>query len=159
MDQISDINVINDLKVAANEPNGKYLLVNQFANTSESYSNSNLPTNVSFTLAQDWISKDITISYDGVSIKKDRVINGTFDSDYHGWTYKTNNPTEFIGKNESEFVMITLTSGDKSEGEYGYFERNISIQEKLSSNKLALLSFDYYLDKDNPINIFRYHFL
>ena len=28
MDQISDINVMNDLKASANEPNGKYLLVN-----------------------------------------------------------------------------------------------------------------------------------
>ncbi|GAH19130.1 unnamed protein product, partial [marine sediment metagenome] len=31
-----------------------------------------------------------------MSQKKDRAINGSFDSEYHGWIYKSNNPTEYI---------------------------------------------------------------
>jgi hypothetical protein len=149
MDQISDINVINDPKVAANEPNGKPLLVNQFANTSKSYVNSNLPINVSFTLAQDWISQDITIIYEGVSQKKNRVINGTFNSEHHGWTYKSKglgySDDGWLSEegNPNGSVQIRLENGDKSKGDYAYYEQNVSIQEKLSFNKLAVLSFDY----------------
>lgn len=161
MDQISDINVINDPKAAANEPNGKPLLVNQFANTSKSYVNSNLPINVSFTLAQDWISKDVTISYEGVSQKKNRVINGTFNSVYHGWIHKSNGSGYsdegwLSGGNPNGSVQIKLLIGSNSKGDYAYYEQNVSIQEELSSNKLALLSFDYYSEGSRPENISAY---
>ena len=148
IDQIFDKNVMNDLKASANGPNGKSLLVNQYANTSKSYIDPSLPINVSFTLAEDWISKDITISYEGVSQKKNRVINGTFDSVNHGWTYKSKGSgysdegwLESDG-NPDGCVKIKYT-GVLSKGDYAYFEQNLSIQEELSSDKLALLSFDY----------------
>jgi len=154
IDQIFDTNVINDLKAATNEPNGKYLLVNQFANTSKSYINPDLPINVSFTLAQDWISKDVTISYEGVSQKKNRVINGTFNSEHHGWTYKSNVPTEYRDQGwDAGSVKIEIDNGLKLLGDYGYYEQNITINEELSSEKLAVLSFDYLSTGSKPENI------
>jgi len=149
MDPISDINVINNPKTAANEPNGKPLLVNQFANTSKSYINSDLPTNVSFTLAQDWISQDITIIYEGVSQKKNIVINGDLALDSNGWIYKSkgsgySDDGWLLDGNPGGSIQIKLENGGKSKGDYAYYEQNVSIQEELSSNKLALLSFDYY---------------
>ena len=155
-DSMSDLNIINKPKVAANEPNGKPLLVNHYANTSKIYSDSILPNNISFTLVQGWTSKNINVSYEGVSVKKDIVINGSFDSNYHGWSYETNTPAQYIATNGSGDVDITLTSGLKVKGEYGYFERNVSISEQLSSDKLGLLSFDCLLSKDNPSGISAY---
>ena len=142
IDQIFDTNVINDLKASANGPNGKSLLVNQYANTSKSYINPSLPINVSFTLAEDWISKDITISYEGVSQKKNRVINGTFNSVYHGWTYKSKgsgySDEGWLSEGNPSGSVKIKYSGIISKGDYAYYEENVSIQEELSSNKLAL---------------------
>ncbi len=155
-EKYSDPGLINEPKTATPKPNGQPLLVNHYANTSKIYSPSTLPTNISFTLVQGWTSKNINISYEGVSVKKDRVINGTFDSNYHGWSYETNTPAQYTATNGSGDVDITLTSGAKLKGEYGYFERNVSISEQLSSDKLGLLSFDCLLIKDNPSGISAY---
>jgi len=160
-DPTSDL-IINELKIAANEPNGKPLLVSQYANFTESYVGSNLPSNVSFILQKDWVAQNINVSFEGVSQKKDRVINGTFDSEYHGWTYKSNVPDEYIGRewqdlygNPAGSILIEINKYSYVEGDYGYYEQNITIQEELSSDKLAVLSFDYYCDK-TPENISAY---
>ncbi|KKN20493.1 hypothetical protein LCGC14_0935040 [marine sediment metagenome] len=153
IDPISDL-----LKIAAQEPNGKPLLVSQYANITESYTGSNLPTNVSFILQKDWISKNINISFEGVSQKKNIVKNGTFDSDYHGWTYKTNDPAEFEGSNQTGTgsVQIKYLGGAKNKDDYAYFEQNISLQEELTSGKLALLSLDYFCKRNRPTNFTAY---
>ncbi|KKN10821.1 hypothetical protein LCGC14_1032690, partial [marine sediment metagenome] len=157
---ISDLNIINEPNIAANEPNGKPLLGYQYANTSKSYTSSILPTNVSFTLQKDWISSDINISFEGVSQKNDRVINGTFDSIYHGWTFKSNDPAEYESYNntgsEPRSVQIKYLGGVKNKDDYAYFERNISLQEELSSDKIALLSLDYLCERSRPINFTAY---
>ncbi|KKM08555.1 hypothetical protein LCGC14_1723710, partial [marine sediment metagenome] len=148
-------------KLAANDVNGKPLLVNHYANTSKIYTNSIFPTNISFTLQQDWISRNINISFEGVSQKKDRVINGSFDSEFHGWTFKSNS-TAFkdqlwqLSGNPAGSVELMLDNLQKFKGDYGYYEQNITIQEKLSVNKLALLSFDYYSFQRRPENVSAY---
>ena len=55
---------------SSSTPNSKPLLINQFATTSDSFFPLSLPTDVHFTLAEDWISNNVTIYYDGLSIKK-----------------------------------------------------------------------------------------
>ncbi len=161
LDPISDL-IINELKMAVNEPNGKALVVSQYANFTESYTDPSLPSNVSFTLQKDWVAQSINISFEGVSQKKDRVINGTFDSIYHGWIYYTNLPGDYIGQegqapgNPGGSVEIYIDDKNSYlEGDYGYYEQNITIQEELSFGKLSVLSFDYYLD-DNPENFSAY---
>ena len=161
-DPISDFDEIDELKIASHVPNGKPLLVTQYANFTESYASPNLPTNVSFTLQQDWTSKNINISFEGVSLKKDRVTNGTFDSLYHGWNYTSNIPIEYVGRegqapgNPGGSVEVYIDAYNKYlEGDYGYYERNITLQEELSPGKLAVLSFDYYCD-DTPENFSAY---
>ncbi len=37
-----------------------------------------LPTNISFTLAEDWISDNISILFDGVAEENDIITNGDF---------------------------------------------------------------------------------
>ncbi|KKM98334.1 hypothetical protein LCGC14_1158990, partial [marine sediment metagenome] len=117
-----------------------------------------LPTNVSFTLQKDWISQNINISFEGVSQKSDRVTNGDFTLNSSGWIYNSNtleyeNKTLSLDGNPEGSVQIKYLNGPKLEGDYGYYEQNISIQEQLSDNKLALLSFDYYSSGGRPDNI------
>ena len=159
MDQISDINVINNLKTAANELNGKPLLILQHSTISNTFFPSSLPTNVSFTLLEDWISKNVTINYDGVSHRKDWVINGSFDTGESPWEYFTNN-TDFVQipwqtKGGEECVGITINKGQSFlKGDYSYFEENFTISEISVSNTLARLSMNYYLVPQlfNPSN-------
>ena len=160
IDQISELNTFNEPKVAAVEPNGKPLLVSQYANISNIDTDLSLPDNISFVLHQDWISKNVNISYEGVSHKKDRVTNGDFALNSSGWIYKSNiQETEFKNTtlssdgNPEGSVQIRYLNGLKLEGSYGYYEQNISIQEKLSNNKEARLSIDYYCSGGQPDNI------
>jgi len=149
MDPISDINVITDLKTAANEPNGKPLLIHQHSTISNTFFPSSLPTNVSFTLLEGWTSKNVTINYDGVSHQKDWVVNGTFDSGESPWEYFANN-TDFVQKpwdtyEGEDCVGIEISkSGSFLKGDYSYFEENFTIPEPSASNTLATLSMDYH---------------
>jgi hypothetical protein len=95
---------------------------------------------------EDWISKNITINFDGVSQKKDWAINGVFNSTYDPWVYKSSNHTEIINKGWTNpgSVCINVTNGPKSEGEYGYFEQNVSIPEFFTPDKLVTLGLWYY---------------
>jgi len=148
-DPISDTDVINDLKVAANEPNGKPLLIHQHSTISNSFFPSSLPTNVSFTLLEGWTSKNVTINYDGVSHQKDWVVNGTFDSGESPWEYFANN-SDFLQKPWNpivgeDCVGIEISKGVSfSKGDYGYFEENFTIPEPSASNTFAQLSIDYH---------------
>jgi hypothetical protein len=164
MDQISDINVITDLKTAANEPNGKPLLIHQHSTISNTFFPPSLPTNVSFTLLEGWTSKNVTIHYDGVSHRKDWVINGSFDSGESPWEYFTNN-TNFVQEpwltyEGEDCVGITINKGQSFlKGDYSYFEENFTIPEISVSNTLASLSMNYYLepqgfDPSNDISAF-----
>ncbi|KKM88359.1 hypothetical protein LCGC14_1259520, partial [marine sediment metagenome] len=98
-----------------------------------------------------------------MSQKKDRVINGTFDDEYNGWTFKSksinsaylNQPHQSFG-NPDGSVKLMLDNKEKFKGDYGYYEQNITIQEKLSVDKLALLSFDYYSELRIPVNVSAY---
>ncbi len=164
MDQISDLNVINDLKSAANEPNGKPLLIYQHATISNTFFPSSLPTNVSFTLLEGWTSKNVTINYDRVSHQNDWVVNGTFDSGESPWEYFTNN-ADFIKKSWDSYegedcVGIEISKGQSFlKGDYSYFEENFTIPEPSASNTFAQLSMDYHFIHDlgtssNNISLF-----
>ena len=86
------------LKTFSSSVNGKPLSVTQHANVSNSFFPSSLPTNISFTLAQGWISTNITINYEGVASESNTVSNGDFASNRNGWTYQSNNPGELVDK-------------------------------------------------------------
>ena len=163
-DPISDKYVINHLKTSANEPNGKPLLIHQHTTISNTFFPPTLPSNVSFTLLEGWTSKNVTINYEGVSHRKDWVINGSFDTSESPWEYFTNN-TDFVQNpwqtyEGEECVGITINKGQSFlKGEYSYFEENFTISEISVSNTLASLSMDYFLspqgfDPSNDISAF-----
>jgi len=149
-DQVADLKSPENPKIAASERNGKPLLVQQYANISKSFVGDTFPKNVSYNLAPDWTSKNVTINYEGVSNKKDWVTNGDFDSDMSGWTYKSfgdgwinedynggfGNPAGSV-----EVDVIHIQNG----GDYAYWEQNISIPQEFASGN-AFLSVDYYMD-------------
>ncbi len=56
-DSMSDLNIINDLKVATNEPNGNPLIINQHSTISKTFFPLSLPYDISFTLVKGWTSK------------------------------------------------------------------------------------------------------
>jgi len=139
-------------KLSSSKPNGKPLIINQYANISNSitYSDISSGENVSFTLTQGWTSKNTTINYEGVSQKKDIITNGGFDSDESGWVYKTNDNTHYeklsyssTEGNPGGRAAFTVTNDAKDAGDYGYYEQNITLPEELCSLD-AYFSFDYY---------------
>ena len=151
-------NLINDnsknnlLETASTNVNGKPLLIHQYSTITSSFFPSSLPANISFTLFEGWSSQYVNINYEGVSQKSQRVSNSGFDTDTSGWVYKSNNPTEFINDGYQSddgypvgCTQIHIDTGIKNEGNYGYYEQNISIPEKLNSGLLSKLAIDYKL--------------
>ncbi|MHA2324260.1 MAG: hypothetical protein ACXACB_02585, partial [Promethearchaeota archaeon] len=144
-DQEYAFNDITELEKASISPNGKPLTVNQYANISKSYIGDEFPKNISFNLAPEWTSKNVSINYEGVSRKKDWVTNGNFDTNMSGWNYKyhggywsndgyydsTGNPPGSVGFRASEM------GGEN----YAYYEQNISISENFGSGN-AVISAD-----------------
>ncbi|MHA2181352.1 MAG: hypothetical protein ACXAAH_08005, partial [Promethearchaeota archaeon] len=134
-----DFNYDQTPEIAMDDLNGKSLQVEQYANISKSFSGNEFPKDISFTLAPDWTSKNVTINYEGVGIEKDWVSNGEFDSNISGWTYQTNNPSAFtqnghdgVTGNSPGSAKFRMTGG-RSGGDYAYFEQNISISEEFKS--------------------------
>ncbi|MFX0012650.1 MAG: hypothetical protein ACFE9R_20230, partial [Candidatus Hermodarchaeota archaeon] len=87
-----------------------------------------------------------------VSLKSQRVFNSGFDTDTSGWVYKSNNPTEYIDQgwqstkgNPSGSMEIKLDNGLKNKGDYGYYEQNVSIPEKLSMGLISSLSTQLFI--------------
>ncbi|MFX1323352.1 MAG: hypothetical protein ACFE8N_00230 [Promethearchaeota archaeon] len=130
-------------------PNSKPLLINQYATITNSFFPLSLPTNVSFTLAEGWTSKNVTIYYDGITHKKDYVNNGDFVSDSNGWNYRSNT-TQITdsGWISDGYIRIKVKNSPLLANDYGYYEQNISIQESLTPNKFSILSLDYFYDAD-----------
>ncbi|MHA2184839.1 MAG: hypothetical protein ACXAAI_07540, partial [Promethearchaeota archaeon] len=128
-------------------PNSKPLQINQFASTSNSFFPLSFPTDVHFTLVEGWTSENVTIYYEGISIKKDQVLNGEFTSNSSKWTYESNNPTIFkdLGWNSGN-VEFEIKSGMVLKDEYGFYKQNISIYQPFYIGNLAVLSLDYLFD-------------
>lgn len=133
-------------------PNSKPLLISQYATASSSFFPLSLPTNVHFTMVEGWNSKNVTIYYDGISIKTDKVTNGDFPLNYDNWTFNCNNPTRFVnnGWQSEEYVEIEITAGSVSKNHYGVYQQNCSISELFSESNLATFSIDYYFDSGVP---------
>ena len=73
-DPFNDNSETNRHELSSTEPNGKPLLVQQYADISTSYSNVKSGENISFTMAEGWTAKNTTVNYEGVSIKKGVVL-------------------------------------------------------------------------------------
>ena len=58
--QFNDNDDLNELKLSASEPNGKPLVVQQYANISKVFNGVDSGENVSFTLYNDWVSQNTT---------------------------------------------------------------------------------------------------
>ncbi|MFX0104963.1 MAG: hypothetical protein ACFE75_05690 [Candidatus Hodarchaeota archaeon] len=140
----------NSPELALDVPNGKPLVIHQYANISNDYIQRSLPVNVSFTLIQGWTSKNITINYEGVSQKKDWVYNGDFYTNSTGWTYEeidTNgrtDPNVYVDweGNPPGCRQIRVSQGTYVEGDMAYYTQDFYIPESFAS-KTASLSLDY----------------
>ncbi|MFX1557122.1 MAG: hypothetical protein ACFFC9_07700 [Promethearchaeota archaeon] len=149
---LTDNDKNNSLRTSASEVKGKPLLINQYSTITNSFFPSSLPTNVSFTLFEDWISQNVNIEFEGVSQNMQRVYNGGFDINSSGWLYKSNNPTEYINQgwqsakgNPSGSMEIKLDNGLKNEGDFGYFEQNVTIPEIPTTGLISKLSTQFFV--------------
>ncbi len=144
-DSFSDLNKIKEPKVAANEPNGKPLLVYQHSTITKTFYPFSLPYDISFTLVEGWTSKNVTISYDGVAHKKNWVVNGSFDEGETPWVYNSSNSAITNMSWQPTYVEIKVISQpqDIPKGSSGYFEQNFTIPETLTSDTLVTLSTNY----------------
>ncbi|MFX1280799.1 MAG: hypothetical protein ACFFA3_15595 [Promethearchaeota archaeon] len=154
-ESITDFNERESPIISSNDVNGRYLPVIQHANISKSFSEGEFPSNVSFNLAPGWTSKNVTISYSGLSTRKDWVSNGEFDSDMNGWTYESlGSEWSLAGYGSSGNPGGCLkfrVSGGVSKGDYSYFEQNVAIPEEFASGT-ARLSIDYYIAWTSTFN-------
>jgi len=148
----------NRLKASSSTVNGKSLLVNQYANISKSIAgDTTSPKNVSFNLAPDWTSKNVTINYEGVAQKKDWVTNGGFDSDMSGWTYKEKSVggiwsnEGYDGGEGNPSGSVKFHATEMEAGAYAYFEQNVSIPDEFGSGN-AILSADVKMHFDSRFN-------
>ncbi len=127
--------------------NGRSLFVNQYANITESFTNLNSGDNVTFTLYDDWVSQNTTIYFEGITQKRDIVSNGAFDDDDSGWTYKTN--CDLSGTYQSNegypvddgCISLEGAKNARLEGDYAYFEQNITLDEELGDNDASFSCF------------------
>ncbi len=142
------MNELQDPLKTLESPNSKPVLVSHHATIINQYLTQSLPTNVSFTLVRGWTSKNITIYYEGISNKKDWVINGDFNSSLDPWDNLTTNVNLLImGWNPSGYVSIRVPGGTQvAENDYAYYYENISIPELFAPGKLVTISMDYYYD-------------
>ncbi|MHA2391606.1 MAG: hypothetical protein ACXAEX_06525 [Promethearchaeota archaeon] len=145
-----DFNDSEAPEISLEEPNGKPLIIHQFANISNNYIQRNLPVNISFTLIQGWTSKNITISYEGVSKKKDWVYNGDFLTNGSGWMYEEVDTYERMNDevycdwdgNPIGCKQISVSQSTYAEGDMAYYTQDFSIPESFAS-KTASLSLDF----------------
>ncbi|NVM27439.1 MAG: hypothetical protein HWN65_01245, partial [Candidatus Helarchaeota archaeon] len=141
-------NEFNSPLMTLESSNSKPLLVSHHTTIINEYLAQTLPTNVSFTLVEGWVSKNTTIYYDGVSKKTDLVINGSFDTGLEPWdNISTQTNIQIIGW-DSGSAQIDLTGGPLIlDTDYGLYYENISVQEILTPNKLITFSMDYFYNK------------
>ncbi len=141
----NDLNNFNDPNLSQIQPNSKPLLIYQHSTITNTFYPLSLPSDISFRLLEGWTSKNVTITYDGVSHQKDWVINGTFDTGEAPWEYFTTDENTFEKRSwdPSGYIEMNVLKNDVPKGSYGYFEENITISEPLASNTFATLSMDY----------------
>ncbi|MFW9823337.1 MAG: hypothetical protein ACFFE4_10400 [Candidatus Thorarchaeota archaeon] len=148
--QYNDSDELNELRLSSSKTNGKPLLVQQLANITSGPFQKSSGENVSFSLNQDWISKNVTINYEGISKKKEWIYNGDLYSNRSGWTYDevdTNNRLDELpyidwDGNPAGCIGIGVSQGDYYEGDKAYYYQNITIPEGLAA-KNAKLYLDY----------------
>ncbi|MFX1570218.1 MAG: hypothetical protein ACFFCV_17810, partial [Promethearchaeota archaeon] len=128
------------------------MLIYQHATISNTFFPSTLPRNVSFTLVEDWTSKNITILYEGVAQQKDWISNGAFTANDAGWGNFSEDPVELTINpwQSGGYVQIQIDTLDKTAKTSAYFEQNISIPDTFAEEKLASISLDYYYIKGGP---------
>ncbi|MFX0043232.1 MAG: hypothetical protein ACFE8L_09990 [Candidatus Hodarchaeota archaeon] len=149
--ELIDQDELNEPKSSSSEPNGKPLLIHQYANisSSESYSNVRSGENISFTLVEEWTSKNVSINYEGVSIEKNYAVNGDFADNESGWFYEevdingvfSGRYTDIQGSPPGAY-RIKLDPGDYITGDRSYIYQNYTFGEKLASG-IARVSFDF----------------
>jgi hypothetical protein len=93
----------------------------------------------------------VTIYYEGIALKKDRVLNGDFAFNSDNWMYESNNPAIFTNggwKNQSslQYVEFELNEGDVLKDEYAFYQQNVSISQPFANGNLASLAIDYKYD-------------
>jgi hypothetical protein len=139
-------------KISSHLPNSKPLLVYQHSTISSTQFPLSLPTDISFTLVEGWTSKNVTITYDGVSHHKDWVINGTFDTGETPWFFNTSDGASIVNDGwQSGYVGTKLeTFKSLPKGSFGYFTENFTIPEALASNTIVTLSMNYMYQITGP---------
>ncbi|MFX0030830.1 MAG: hypothetical protein ACFE8B_16575, partial [Candidatus Hermodarchaeota archaeon] len=154
-ESLANFNKPESLMTSSNGVNGRYLPATQHANISKAFSGTDLPKNISFNLAPGWTSKNVTISYSGLSKRKDWTSNGGFDSDMNGWAHESlGSEWSLAGRGTSGNPGGCLKfriSGAISQGDYSYFEQNIAIPEEFASGT-ARVSMDYYIAWTSTFN-------
>jgi len=154
-----DLELINYLKIATNEPNGNPLLVHQYTNITEVYTSIESAENFSYVLYDDWVSQNTTILYEGVTQKRNIVNNSEFNSDDSGWDFKTNcDLTKYPWQSSRGFPIADGCTGinggnaARSAGDYGYLEQIVTLSNEIYRDDIATFSCHYFFDVPTNIN-------
>ncbi len=130
--------------IVSTSPTSKPLSITQHAIVVEDFLSPSIPTNVSFTLVEDWVSKNTTILFEGISNRKDWVTNGSFNSSLVPWKNLTTSANmQITGWNPAGYASINLPGGAVIQNDYAYYFENISIPELFTNGKLISVSLKY----------------
>ncbi|HEY0088730.1 MAG TPA: hypothetical protein VGB37_07790, partial [Candidatus Lokiarchaeia archaeon] len=148
--------LISKPKLSAEIPNSKPLSISHHSTQKNEFLSKPLPTNISFTLVEDWVSKNSTIRFDDVYWKKDRIINGNFASTQSPWQWYARD-TDIVnnGRQSGGYVQMEIRPTDVDIGDFGYYQETISISENIVQSKLATLSFDLYYQEEDVDHDFK----
>ncbi|MFX1569119.1 MAG: hypothetical protein ACFFCV_12210 [Promethearchaeota archaeon] len=141
------------LNTASIDPNGKPLLVKQYANISRTFTDVESNENVTFPIAPGWISKNTTIYYDGVERQKQWVTNSDFATNADHWNYVEQDTYYRFWEGgyagwgvDGHYgsAWFGMDNGMVAEGDYAGYQQSFSISEETLTDKLVTASFEYY---------------
>lgn len=144
-DDLHEIRSPLNLKDASNVPNARPLSVDQHATITKSFFPQFLPSNVSFTLGKDWISKNTTIFFEGVSHEENYATNGDFYEDTSSWDDEFS-IDKLQHKWDNGHIEIKVEKYNYDSNDYGYYEQEITIDEAFVQDKFIELSMYYFYD-------------
>jgi len=141
-------NPVDSMNTSSISGASRPLLIKQVATISRTYYPLNLPTNASFVLVKDWVSRNTTVYFEGITYNKDRVSNGNFNYGESPWVFKSSTSNFARTSPSGNYVSMRITrSINFVKNQYGFFEENVSVAESLTPGRLAVYSVDYYFNR------------
>ncbi|MFX0102012.1 MAG: hypothetical protein ACFFCS_20775 [Candidatus Hodarchaeota archaeon] len=148
--QLKDINtgssysMLDVVKPSFATGDARSLLITQHATISKTITPGGFPVNVSYTLMDEWVSKNTSIYFNGVTHQEDYILNGDFASHLDDWDFWSNSPSELVdGGWKAGYIEFEIRNGQLYPGNHAYYNQSVVIPENFTDSKQIEFAFDY----------------